>query len=264
MPITNVNTTVADVVLEGASGDESQSMKELSNLGEKLADKLDPVLNALLAAIEDTIVTDEVTADVQTLVNTINAEVLEELTDTETQVDVFRALLKSIIDTALLDSSYQILSFESGDITTEIDNFITRRTAEINQESTKFMGQDLNELIANGTLDPDIGAETLNRTDLRKQRLLLEMNAQAEVLRAQRKGKAYDSAINRERTKIQAGTLLPVQLLRLPPEVYDVIAELVRRRFLDKSRYVQLLPALTANAVEGLKEVGKKTTRGSI
>jgi len=100
--------------------------------------------------------------------------------------------------------------------------------------------------------------ETLNRTDLRKQRLLLEMNAQAEVLRAQRKGRAYDSAINREKTKIQTGVILPVQLLRLPPEIYDVIAELVRRRFLDKNRYVELLPALTANAVEGLKEVGKR------
>ena len=253
--MTSFNTTLDELVMPVSIGDEERALDELFNKGNFLSNQLEPLTEALVASMKNELAGVDADFDVQTLVDTILTRTLAELDTGTESVDIFRVLLKGIIDTALLNSSYGILSSESVLIADAVDNFISRSKSELDDRTVEIERQTINQLDIDGVFDTDIGAEVLARVLAKKGRQYKEIEFQAEEIRMKWSNDAFDRAIQRERTKIQAGSLLPVDLLKMPSEFYRLLGDLVNKRFLDRNQFLSAYPTMLTNCVSSLEAV---------
>ncbi|HEC64974.1 MAG TPA: hypothetical protein ENI23_06765 [bacterium] len=255
--MTSFSTNLDELVMPVSAGDEEAALNELFDKGNFLSSQLQPLTEALITAMENELAGNTVDFDVQGLVDTIMTRILAELNTGDESVEMFRTLLKGIIDSALLNSSYGILSSESILITDSVDSFISRSKSVLDEQMVELERQSMNQLDIDGVLDSDIGSEVLARVLAKKGRQYKEIEFQAEEIRMKWSNDAFDRAIQRERTKIQAGSLLPVELLKIPSEFYRLMGDLVNKRFLDRNQFINTYPSMLTSCVASLESVAR-------
>lgn len=255
--MTGFSTNIDELVMPAPEGDEERALEELYDQSKGLATDLQAVTDAILLAISEDLVSDPVAWDTQAFITAVSEAILGEISESDDTVAEFRTLLRSIIDLALLNSSYDILGSEEVLINNAVDSFIARSKSELDTKMNRVDRQTINELDLDGVLDSDIGAEIIARALIDKGRAYLEVEYKGEELRIEWTNEAFDRAIKRVQTKISAGQLIPTDLLRLQPALYDMLADLAKRRFLDRNTFINTYPSMLSNALNGLADVAK-------
>lgn len=255
--MTGFTTNLDELLMPEPDGDEERAIEALYDESKALAVKIRSFADAIIEALSNDLVTNPIDPDLSTFIDAVQTAILAEIQAGDETIAEFRALLKTIVDLALLDSSYAILSSDSVLIENAVDGFISRTKSEADTKFARIDRQTINELDLDGVLDSDIGAEIIARTQMDKVRAYLEIEYKGEELRLEWTNDALDRAIERVRTKVQAGGILPTDLLRLPPALYDLLGDLARKRFLDRNAFVNAYPSMLTNALNGLADTAR-------
>lgn len=255
--MTGFSTNVDELVMPAMTGDEQNALNKLYDQSENLVTDMGPLRDAIIAALEEDLVTAQPEFDLQNIIDLIVSRIQEELGAGSSDIATFRALLKSIINLALMDSSYQILGSESVMISNAVNAFVNRGKSTLDQKYARFDKKTWNEIDFDGMLDSSIGAEVIARAQQDKARDYLEVEYKGEEFRIEWTNAAFDRAIERVKAKISAGALLPVDLIRLPSSLYDLLGDLMRRRFFDRSSFINNYPNIISEGFNGLEAVAR-------
>lgn len=255
--MTGFSTNLDELVMPAMTGDEQNALNKLYDQSNDLVTDLGPLRDAIITALDKDLITAPPDFDIQAVIDLIISHIEQELGSSTNDIATFRALLKSIIDLALMDSSYQILGSESIIITNSVNAFISRGKSTLDQKYARLDRKTINELDFDGTLDSSIAAEVIARAQQDKARDYLEVEYKGEELRIEWTNEAFDRAIERMKTKISAAALLPVDLIRLPSALYDLLGDLMRRRFFDRNTFLNNYPNMIAEGFNGLEAVAR-------
>jgi len=259
--ITGFSTKLDELVDPSPGGNESSAEDELKDLSVSISNQTDPIISALMSMVDKRINTEEPTFDIQNLIDKASAELFDQLDSTDADVTVVRELLRSIVDTALLDSSYQILAADISDVDATVEAFKTEAKSQLDDRMFELERRSVNTMISDGVLDFDIGAELSSRITARKGRQYTEIDNKAEELREQLLQNRWQRLIDEQRTKLQAGQLLKGNMIELPTALYDLLGDLARRRFVNTDTFANALPNILNSAVLGLSNLKESTQR---
>ncbi|MGH7892651.1 MAG: hypothetical protein ACREN0_10300, partial [Thermodesulfobacteriota bacterium] len=135
--MTGFSTNIDELVMPAPEGDEERALEELYDQSKGLATDLQAVTDAILLAISEDLVSDPVAWDTQAFITAVSEAILGEISESDDTVAEFRTLLRSIIDLALLNSSYDILGSEEVLINNAVDSFIARSKSELDTKMNR-------------------------------------------------------------------------------------------------------------------------------
>lgn len=240
-----------DATLASPDATEADVLTRIKDTALEIKDKTMPLIDALSEIAEEFLVTNKPSVDMttflQNLMNAVNAY-LSSSADNED----FRNLLKSIVDLVLLDSTFVLTSSDISDVDTTVNNFITRAKSEADTQFLYVDRQNINDLIAKGIFQSDMGANLLQKLALSKARAYAEIDARAEELRRQLLNDAWQRLFMKVELRIRAGSILPADLVALPSGIFSLLGEVLRRVFPDPQNYALSLPGILLNALNAL------------
>jgi len=255
--LTGLSTNVDETALLAQTGDELVGLGELLGLGQTISSNVNPIIATLLNSVNGIIQNDQPDFDIDGVVDAIVAQLNAELTSSSENVAFFRALIEQIISLALLDSSYQILASDVTDVDNIVNAFIARNQSTTQDEIITIDRKTVNDLITDGVLDSTIAGENLVRMNAKKSRIFEEIQNRAEELRVQQFNIRLQNRIEVMRTKVSAGNIIPDDLLRLNPQLYGLVGDLVKDKFFDMNNFIGAFPGILQTAVSSMTNFGK-------
>ena len=237
----------------GPAGNEVTLRNNAITMANRLYNDTSPLVQDFSDAARQLLVTPPTIPDLQGLVDAVVASILSELDeDEEESIAVFKALIKSIIDTALLNTTYDITATELDEIATVKAAFIASRESKIDEEMFIRERQTNNELVMKGQINSTRGADIMAREAAKKARLMLEVQNAADEYEITLRREAYQRIYDKMRIKIQAGGIVPQELIKLPNAAYGIFDGILNRLFLSPQQFVSQLPQLLVAAIQSL------------
>lgn len=245
-----------NTAVPGQTGDESTTIANIVDMANDLKLKTLPLIEDFADAASALLAAPPSVPNLQALVDAVVASILSELDDTEPEsIAVFKALIKSIVDTALLNTTYDITAGELTEIATLKAAFISERESKLEEKMFLIERQSVASLVAKTKINSTKGTEILARGAAHKARLFLEIADQASEYERQLRNEAFQRIYEKMKIKIQSGTIIPQELIKLPNAAYGIFDGILNRLFLSPGQFVNQLPQILVAAIQSLGDV---------
>ncbi len=228
------------------------------DMANKLHDKTLPLVETLATSAASLLAATPTVSNLQALVDAVTAAIINEIDEgSDESVTVFKTLIKSIVDTALLNTTYDITASELSEIATAKASFISDKKSEADEKMFLIERASVNSLIANGQLHSTRGADTLTRMTAKNTRIYLEIEKQADQYEIDIKREAFTRIYQKMELKIRSGGIIPQDLIKLPNPVWAIFDGILNRLFLSPGEFVNQLPQLLTASIASLSDVSK-------
>lgn len=244
--------------LTGQTTDELNTIDKIVEMAGDLQVKTLPLVESFATEASSLLTGKPTVPNLQDLVDAVTASILSELDSAQTNsIEAFKTLIKSIIDTALLNTTYDITATELSEIATQKASFISDKKSEADEKTFLIERETVNNLISKGQLNATRGADTLTRMTAKKTRIYLEIEKQADQYEIELKKEAFQRIYDKMRIKIESGTIVPQELIKLPNAAYGIFDGILARLFLSPGEFVNQLPQILVASINSLNDVAR-------
>lgn len=251
---------VPEPELEAAGQTEQDAINGLMQLAAQIKNQTTPVIDGMLSSLDDIIANRPPTIDITSLVGLIETALQKELDQTNPlSVYAMRELARSYVSSLLLNTSFEVLSSDTTDITNAVNAFIARRKSEIDEQLFSVERRDINELANDSVFDSEIASTAIVRANAKKTRLYAEVDNEAEIMRQRLTNDAFERAFRRAESRIRGLSLLPMEL---PPGIYGIVGDVINRQYLDPNAFISNLPSVIGYATDGFGTIAQLLQRG--